>query len=73
MRSRIIGRLIGVAVIEFVIGVSWLFGANQMLVLMLIHVGLSPVRVMARVDAYETLWSSRLRCGHSLSSKPRSR
>jgi cellobiose-specific phosphotransferase system component IIC len=33
MRRQIIGRLIGLAVIEFVIGVSWLFGVNRMLVM----------------------------------------
>ncbi|QOZ44249.1 hypothetical protein XH89_12690 [Bradyrhizobium sp. CCBAU 53340] len=33
MRQRIIGRLIGLAVVELVIGVSWLFGLNRMLVM----------------------------------------
>ncbi|CCE01113.1 conserved hypothetical protein [Bradyrhizobium sp. STM 3809] len=33
MRARIWGRLIGLAVIELAICVSWLFGVNRMLVL----------------------------------------
>jgi hypothetical protein len=36
MRRDIIGRLIGLAVVEFVIGVSWLFGVNRMLVMVMV-------------------------------------
>jgi hypothetical protein len=33
MRTRIMGRLIGLVVVESTIGVSWLFGINRMLVM----------------------------------------
>jgi hypothetical protein len=33
MGTRIIGRLIGLAVVEAAIGIAWLFGLNRMLVM----------------------------------------
>lgn len=59
MRARIIGRLIGFVVIEFAIGVSWLFGLNPMLV-MVAMIGLPILAITVALPIALLIRSNRL-------------
>lgn len=59
MRVRIIGRLIGFVVIEFAIGVSWLFGLNPMLV-MVAMIGLPILAITVALPIALLIRSNRL-------------
>jgi hypothetical protein len=58
MRQRIIGRLIGLAVVQFVIVVSWLFGLNRMLV-MVATIGLPLLALTVALPIAQLIRSNR--------------
>jgi hypothetical protein len=58
MRARIIGRLIGLVVIEFALVVSWLFGVNRMLV-MVAMIGLPILAIMVALPIALLIRSNR--------------
>ena len=59
MSTAIKGRLIGLVVIELVIGVSWLFGLNRMLV-MVAMIGLPILAITVALPIALLIRSNRL-------------
>jgi hypothetical protein len=59
MRAQIIGRLIGFAVIELAIGISWFFGVNRMLVMVAL-IGLSILAIIVALPTAMLIRSNRL-------------
>src|SRR5579863_1634117 len=59
MRARIMGRLIGLVVIELAIGISWLFGVNRMLV-MVAMIGLPILAITVALPIAMLIRSNRV-------------